>query len=287
MQEKKKNVVITSDSTADLDYLFSQRNIDQVRLTVILGEESGKDGTEITPERIFKYYADTKLTPKTAAVSPEEYYDFFKAHTSDGSELIHFTISKQMSSCYENACKAAAECGGVRVVDSKNLSTGIGLQVLYAQDLASQGLSGAEIYDRVTARVPEVQASFVVDTMDFLYRGGRCNAVTAFIASVLKIKPSIHVNPVSGAMEVGKKYLGKTSAAIAKYIGETLDKYPNLDDSCVFITHTHAPAEDVEKAKDAVLKRFPNARVYETFAGATVTSHCGKGTLGVLFYKNK
>lgn len=287
MGDEKKNVIITSDSTADLDYLFEERGIGIMRLTVILGDIEGHDGKEVTPERIFEYYEQTKKTPKTAAVSPDEYYEFFKKHLIDGAELIHFTISEKMSSCYENACLAASQCGGVRVVDSRNLSTGIGLQVLYAQDLAEKGLSGAEIYDAVIARRNEVQASFVVDTMEFLYKGGRCNAVVAVVASVLKIKPTIIVNPSTGVMDVGKKYLGKTSVAIDKYINETLDKYPELDDSCVFITHTHAPVEVVEKAKESVLKRFPNAKIYETFAGATVTSHCGKGTLGVLFYKSK
>ncbi|MBP5592621.1 MAG: DegV family protein [Clostridia bacterium] len=285
--EENRKIIITSDSTADLDYLFEQNNIPIVPLSVILGDRTGRDGIEIQPETIYQYYATTKKTPKTAAVSPEEYYEFFKKLIADGSEVIHFTISSKMSSCYDNACTAASECGSVRVVDSRSLSTGIGLQVLYAQKLASNGLSSAQIYEKIIKRRDDIQASFVVDTMEFLYKGGRCNGLIAFVASVLKIKPQILVNALSGEMEVGKKYIGKTAVAISKYVAETLNKYPNLDDSCVFITHTSAPKEVVEKTREMILNAFPSATIYETIAGSTITSHCGKGTLGILFYKNK
>lgn len=275
-------VKITSDSTSDLDYLFAERGIDVTPLTVLLGDRSGLDGIDIKPEDIYAYFNETKTTPKTSAVSPEEYREFFAKHTADGSEVVHFTISSDMSSCYANACAAASEFKGVYVVDSRNLSTGIGLLVLYADDLAKAGLSGAEIKEKVDARRGAVRASFVVDTMTFLHKGGRCSGVTAFIASVLKIKPCITV--VDGAMAVGKKYMGKTDKAIVKYAEDITKSCPEPDPKYVFVTHSSASREVVDAVKREVMQAWQGVNIIETVAGATITSHCGKGTLGVLFF---
>ena len=275
-------VKITSDSTSDLDYLFAERGIEVTPLTVLLGDRSGLDGVEIKPEDIYEYFNETKTTPKTSAVSPEEYREFFARQTADGSEVVHFTISSDMSACYANACAAASEFKGVYVVDSRNLSTGIGLLVLYADDLAKAGLSGAQIKEKVDARRGAVRASFVVDTMTFLYKGGRCNGVTAFIASVLKIKPCIAV--VDGAMVVGKKYMGRTDRAIVKYAEDITGSCPEPDPKYVFVTHSSASREVVDAVKREVLQAWSGVNLIETVAGATITSHCGKGTLGVLFF---
>ena len=215
-------VKITSDSISDLGHLFAERGIACLPIPIILGDREGLDG-EITPDDIYAYFNETKTTPKTSAIMPEAYYEFFKAQTADGSELVHFTLSSEMSSCYRNACQAASECGGVYVVDSHNLSTGAGLLVLYADDLASAGENGAAIARMVNARRDAVQASFVVDTMTFLHKGGRCSGIAAFVASVLNIKPSIIVS--NGKMVVGKKYMGSTDKAIIKYVADTLKSY--------------------------------------------------------------
>lgn len=275
-------VKITSDSTSDLGDLFAERGIAVTPLTVLLGDRSGRDGTEITPDDIYAYFAETKTTPKTSAVSPEEYREFFAAQTADGSEVVHFTISSEMSACYANACSVAGEFKGVYVVDSRNLSTGIGLLVLYADDLAKACMSGAEIKEKVEARRGAVRASFVVDTMTFLYKGGRCSGVTAFIASVLKIKPCILV--ADGKMVVGKKYMGRTDKAIVKYAADITGSCAHPDLKYVFVTHSSASPEVVETVKREVLAAWPGANIIETVAGATITSHCGKGTLGVLFF---
>lgn len=279
-----RKVKITSDSISDLDYLFDQRGITRLPIPILLGDKEGLDG-EITPDDIYKFFAETKTTPKTSAITPEKYYEFFSEQTADGSELVHFTISSKMSSCYSNACKAAEQCGGVYVIDSQNLSTGAGLLVLYADDLAKEGLGGKEIKARVDARRSSVQASFVVDTMTFLHRGGRCSGLAAFVASVLKIKPSIFVK--DGEMGVGKKYMGATDKAIVKYVAETLKTYDHPDLKYVFVTHTSARPEVVDIVKKEVLEAYPEANIYETIAGATVTSHCGKGTLGVLYFNDR
>lgn len=277
------NVKVSSDSISDLGNLYEERGIARLPIPIVLGDRTGLDG-DITPSDIYDFFDRTKTTPKTSAITPEEYYNFFSAQTEDGSELVHFTISSEMSSCYRNAVAAAERCKGVYVVDSRNLSTGAGLLVLYADDLAKAGLSGAEIKARADARSGAVQASFVVDTMTFLYRGGRCSGVAAFIASVLKIKPCIAVK--DGKMEVCQKYRGSTDKAIVKYVADTLRSYPDPDLKYVFVTHTSARPEVVETVKREVLAVFPSANIIETIAGATVTSHCGKGTLGVLYFND-
>lgn len=276
-------VKITSDSISDLDYLFAERGIARLPIPILLGDREGLDG-EITPDDIYAFFDETKSTPKTSAITPEKYYEFFKEQTAGGSEVVHFTISSEMSSCYRNACAAAEQCGGVYVVDSRNLSTGAGLLVLYADDLAKAGESGASIKEKVDARRAAVQASFVVDTMTFLYKGGRCSGIAAFVASVLRIKPSIIVS--DGKMVVGKKYMGATDKAIIKYVADTLKSYPHPDLKYVFVTHTSARPEVVAKVKEEVLAVYPDANIIETLAGATVTSHCGKGTLGVLYFND-
>ena len=277
------NVKVSSDSISDLGNLYEERGIARLPIPIVLGDRTGLDG-DITPSDIYDFFDRTKTTPKTSAITPEEYYNFFSAQTEDGSELVHFTISSEMSSCYRNAVAAAERCKGVYVVDSRNLSTGAGLLVLYADDLAKAGLSGAEIKAKADARSGAVQASFVVDTMTFLYRGGRCSGVAAFIASVLKIKPCIAVK--DGKMEVCQKYRGSTDKAIVKYVADTLRSYPDPDLKYVFVTHTSARPEVVETVKREVLAVFPSANIIETIAGATVTSHCGKGTLGVLYFND-
>lgn len=276
-------VKITSDSISDLDYLFAERGIARLPIPILLGDREGLDG-EITPDDIYAFFDETKSTPKTSAITPEKYYEFFKEQTAGGSEVVHFTISSEMSSCYRNACAAAEQCGGVYVVDSRNLSTGAGLLVLYADDLAKAGESGASIKEKVDARRAAVQASFVVDTMTFLHKGGRCSGIAAFVASVLRIKPSIIVS--DGKMVVGKKYMGATDKAIIKYVADTLKSYPHPDLKYVFVTHTSARPEVVAKVKEEVLAVYPDANIIETLAGATVTSHCGKGTLGVLYFND-
>lgn len=256
--------IITSDSTADLDYLFAERNIPVMPLTVLLGEREGLDGVEITPKDIYEYFDKTRTTPKTAAVTPERYYEFFKKYTDEGCEIVHFTISSDMSSCYDNAVQAARQCGGVYVIDSLNLSTGIGLQVLYADDLAKEGLNAKTIAEKVNARRAAVQASFVVDTMSFLYRGGRCSGISAFVASVLKIHPSIFVT--GGKMVVGKKYMGTTDKAIMKYVSDTMAAFTHPDKKYFFVTHSSASPQTVEKVKEAVRAVYPDANIIETVA---------------------
>lgn len=274
-------VKISSDSTADLERLFGENGIDVLPLIVTLGDKDYHDGVDITPPDIFDFVKENKILPKTAARSELDYTEFFDERVKQGYEVVHFTISSSMSVSYESACKAAAKFENVYVVNSQNLSTGIGLLVMYAAELAKEGLSAKEIYEKVNERIPYVQASFVVDTMEYLYKGGRCSGIAKFAASVLRIKPMILVK--NGEMVVGKKYMGSFAKSIIKYVQDTLDTFNNPDYTRIFITHTYADPETVEEVRKEIQRLAPFKEIIETKAGCTVTSHCGKSTLGILY----
>ena len=179
------------------------------------------------------------------------------------------------------AKKASLRLKNVFVVDSANLSTGTGLLALYAADLRDQGKSDQEIYQSVLSRIPAVQASFVVDTMEYLHKGGRCSGVAKFAASVLRIKPMILVK--NGSMVVGKKYMGAFDKVILKYVSDTLTSFDTPDYTRIFVTHTYADPQTVQAVKEEILRLAPFKEIIETKAGCTVTSHCGKSTLGILY----
>ena len=274
-------VKITTDSTADLNADFEKYDIGVLPLNVILDGESYLDGVSIVPEDIFRKYEEKKVLPKTAARSPEDFAEFFRSYTDCGHEVVHINISSKISMTHDNAMKAAKETKGVYVIDSLSLSSGTGLLVLYAAELAKKGLSAKEIAELVKKRVPFVQASFVVDTMEYLHKGGRCSSLARIAASVLKIKPTIEVR--DGGMQVGKKYMGSFDKIITKYVEATLSEFNSPDLTRIFITHTSASPETVEKVKEKILEIAPFVEVKETFASSTITSHCGKGTLGILY----
>lgn len=278
-------VKITADSTADLGEYFLKRNIVSFPLSVILGEDTFSDGFDLAPDDIYAFVAKTGKLPKTAARSVEEYIEFFAKLTADGSSVIHFSISDKLSTSFQQAEKAARQLKNVYVVDSKSLSSGQGLLAMYAADLRDEGgYSGKEIYEKCLARVDSVQASFVVDTMDYLYKGGRCSGLASFFATALKIKPSLILR--DGAITVGPKYMGNMLKSIEKYCNNIIDAFPNADKTRVFVTHTSADPKIVELAKKIVRERINPGEILETVAGSVVTSHCGKGTLGILYFND-
>lgn len=274
-------VRITTDSTADLGADYEKENIGVLPLNVNLGEDSFLDGETIFPQDIFRVYGERHILPKTAARSPEAFREFFQKYLDAGDEVVHVNLSSKISMTHANAATAARELQGVYVVDSLSLSTGTGLLVLYACELAKQGVPAKEIAERVRARIPFVQASFVVDTMEYLHKGGRCSALTRLAATVLRIKPTILVR--DGAMEVGRKYMGSFDKIITKYVEATLAQYDNPDYSRIFVTHSFAAPETVQKVKDKIRAMAPFKEIKETTAGSTITAHCGKGTLGILY----
>ena len=274
-------IKITADSTADLDRYFSEYNVPIMPLIVTLEGKEYLDGVDIDAQMIFDSYDKNRTLPKTAARGIAEYEDFFHDLTADGSEVVHFAVSSELSSSYSNALAAANGMSNVYVVDSKSLSTGIGLLVLKAIDYREQGLNAKEIFDKVMGLVPHVQASFVVDTMEYLHKGGRCSGVKMIVATVLKIHPQIIVK--EGKLVVGQKFTGKMAKCLEKYVAAVLKEY-TPDTSRIFVTHAHSEPEIVEQVVAQIKELLPDVKeVFTTYAGATITSHCGKGTLGILF----
>lgn len=278
-------IAITCDSVCDLSQeLIKQNNINILPISIILGDETFSDGVNINSQKIFDYVTKNKQLPKTSAINEFQYAEFFKEHLDGVDALIHFTISSDMSSCFNNAKKAASTLKNVYVIDSRNLSTGVGLQVLYACKLRDKGEKPENIVKKVEARKQFVQASFVVERLDYLYKGGRCSALQLLGANLLKIRPSIIVK--NGKMDVHKKYRGKMKDVVKDYIKDTLNEFNTYDKSICFITYSSATEDMVEAAK-STLKEFANfENVYITTAGATVTSHCGENTLGILYFNN-
>ncbi len=278
-------VIISTDSTCDLDYILKERNIPVVPLKVNLGDKVYKDGVDITPQMIFDHVAETKKLPKTAARSIEDYLEFFRSFTDRGDSVVHINISEKASASHHTATMAAQEIGGnkVFVLDSKALSTGQGLMVLRACDLRDQGLSAEAIATELRQLPDKIQTSFVVDTLDFLHKGGRCSLLSLYGAKFLKLHPFIDM--VDGQLTVRKKYMGSLKKCLIQYVDDLAKIYPDYDDSYCFITHSQCDPALVEIIRQKVQTLFHFKNVYETFAGSVVTSHCGQGTLGVLFIK--
>lgn len=275
-------VKVSTDSTADLEQLFEERNINVMPLCIFLDGKDYLDGVSIDAQMIFDSYDEKHILPKTSARSIEDYVEYFAELTADGSEVIHFVISSEMSVSYSNACMAAEKFKNVFIVDSRTLSTGIGLLVLKACDFRDEGLDIKTIYDKICELIPHVQASFVVDTMEYLHKGGRCSGVAKFFAGAFSIKPMIMLK--DGQMVVGQKYIGKLGKCIEKYVAAILKEFDTPDTTRIFITHTYADKEIVESVKEQIMQLRPEFKtILETHAGCSVTAHCGKGTLGILY----
>ena len=278
-------VKIISDITCDLSpELITRYNIDILPLHILLGEDEYEDGKTITPEQIFAWSNEHKTTPKTSAPSLEDAIRIFRPYVEDGHEIICFSISGGMSTS-GNVMRLAADeleaSDRIHVVDSANLSTGIGLLVIEAAIMASNGSSVADILSQVEALKPKVRASFVVDTLTYLYRGGRCNAVAAMAGGVLKLHPKIVVE--NGAMDATKKYRGKIKAVIMSYVKDMEDDLKSARPDRVFITHSGCDSSTVDSVRTYLNSLGIFHEILETRAGGVISSHCGPGTLGVLF----
>ena len=278
------NIVITSDSTSDLSIELKERyNINVLPLGVTLGDKAYKDGVDITPDDIYAHHAKTGELPKTTAANVDECINFFKKFTDEGKTVIHFSISSTMSSTYNNGRLAAMEFDNVYVIDSKNLSTGEGLLVIAAAEMAEQGLGAEEIVAKIEDLVSKVDASFVIDNLEYLHKGGRCSALAMLGANMLKLKPCIEVK--NGSMGVGKKYRGRYGDVLKTYVDERLADVENIDTSRVFVTHAGCDEEIVNAVVEQVKAKGIFKEVFLSRAGCTVSSHCGADTLGVLFIR--
>ena len=281
-----KKVIIASDSTCDLSpELIAQYDIKIIPLGVNLGDKLYFDGVNIDSDYIYQHYEATGQLPKTSAANIADFDNLFQKYTAEGNAVVCFTISSEMSSTFNNARIASEEYEDVYVIDTKNLSTGGGLLVLAACDMASQGKSAKEIADTCAVLVNRVDASFVIDNLEFLHKGGRCSSIAAFGANVLQLKPCIIVR--DGKMSVGKKYRGKFNASLKKYIADQISDTSGIELERVFITHAGCEDELCEQCVTLVKELAPFKEVLLTRAGCTISSHCGRNTLGVLFIRKK
>lgn len=276
-------VKIIADSTCDLSpELIRLHDIAVIPLYVTLGDESRKD-TEITMEEIFAYTDRTKQTPKTSAITIGDFTDAFRPFIEAGQDIVYVGISSKFSSTVASAVIASADfpAGRIEVVDSRNLSTGIGLLLLLAGELAEQGMGAAETASRLRAAAPKVRASFVIDTLLYLYRGGRCSAVQMFGANALNLKPSIVVQ--DGEMRPDKKYRGSMLRCAEKYASDVLAGAGNADRRHAFVTYSPSEPDIVDAVRSLVEGSGLFGEVSLTSAGCVVTSHCGPNTIGVLY----
>ena len=279
---------IISDSTCDLSReLIEKYNIEILPLHIHLGEEEYQDGVTITPDEIYEWSDANDTTPKTAAVSIGEAVDVFEPHVKNGDELIVFSISQGMSATCSVLRLAAAELeaeDSIHVIDSANLSTGIGLLVIEAAMMIQEGKTATEIVAKIEELKPLVSASFVVDTLTYLHRGGRCSGVAALAGGMLKLHPKIVVE--NGKMDANKKYRGKINAVIKSYVKDMEEDLKNAKKDRVFITHSGCEESIIEEVREYLKSLQVFDEILVTRAGSVISSHCGPGPLGVLFIKN-
>ena len=278
------SVKIACDSSMDLgkEY-YEKHNIPVIPYTVVLGEDNYLDNVTITVPEIYDYVSKTGTLPKTAATNEFMFEEFFKEHANkDG--LIYFNLSSKLTSTYNNASAASKKFEKVYVVDTLTLSTGGGMLVKYAVELAEKGEKFEDIIEKVEARKKHVQASFIIDKLNYLHKGGRCSTLQFLGANLLKLHPSIVVN--EGKMTVHKKYKGKMADIVKKYIDDTLLENNTPDKSFCFITCTELTDQDVIDNAVAAAKAYGFKEVFQTFASATISCHCGRNTIGILYFND-
>ena len=281
----EKKIILSADSTCDLTpELFEKYNISTIPLYITFGEEAYCDGIEITPDELYQKVAEKGIMPKTSAVSVGDFIEYFGKLLENADQVIHFSLSSGLSCTYQNAMLAASEFEGrVFPVDTLNLSTGEALTILHAAEMLAAGATAEEIVADCEAFVKRVDASFIIDNLEYLRKGGRCSALAALGANLLSIKPCIEVS--GGKMDVGKKYRGKFKAVLQKYIEERLAAR-DFDTHRIFVTHAGCADEVVNMVYQAVLDTGLFEEVLLTRAGCTISSHCGADTLGILFVRN-
>ena len=280
-----KDIVILTDSTSDLsEELLGRYEIIKFPLHIHLGDKEYSDGVDINPQDIYDWSEATKETPKTSAISLDTAITYLKKALEEAKEVFCFCISESMSSCYSVMNMAVQELEAedrVHIIDSANLSTGIGLLIVECGEMMAKGKTAAEILQKIEEMKPKVRSSFVVDTLTYLHRGGRCSGAAALAGNTLKIHPSIHVE--GGKMHPGKKYRGKMEKVILNYVEDMEEGLKRAKKDHLFITHSGCSTELLNRVKSLVEEKAEFKNIYITRAGGVVSSHCGPGALGVLF----
>lgn len=282
-----KDIAITTDSTCDLPQrLIDENDITVVPLTVLLGDTVYRDGVDIKPDDVYSFVEKTGKLPKTSAVTPAEYFEVFKQLTDEGKKVVHIGFSSGLSSSFQNACVAASEFDNVFCVDSKTLCTAQGLLVLKACDYRAKGMDAKKIADRVTKLVPKVSATFVLDGLEYLHKGGRCSSVARFGANVLGIKPSIAVDNQTGKLEVSKKYRGKIELVYKQYIADRMNEIKRIQPDRVVIAESGGVSpQTIAFAKGVIEGKDKFNQVIVADAGCTISSHCGPKTFAIFYIK--
>ena len=275
-------IKISADSTCDLSpEIIEKYDITITPLSIVVGDQTFKDGVDITPRDVFRFVDEENKSCNTTAVNLYEYQRHFQKFASQYEAVIHICIGSGFSSCYHNASLAAQDFSNVYVVDSMNLSSGSGHLVYDAALMASEGMEPQEIFEKLQALVPKIEASFVIDRLDYLAKGGRCSSITAQSARILRLKPCINV--IDGKMTVGRKYRGSFEKALQGYVRDRLENRNDIDYSRIFITHPSCKPEIVALVRETIQQYGDFQEIIETRAGCTVSNHCGPNTLGILF----
>ena len=285
--EDKKNIAITADSTCDLpDSYIKENEITVIPLSILLGDKVYHDGVDIKPADIYKYVDEHGTLPKTSAVTPAEYHEVFKRLTDEGKKVVHIGFSSGLSSSFQNACVAAEEFDDVDCVDSKSLCTAMGLLVLKACDYRDKGMEAKRIADKVNKLVPKVSATFVLENLEYLHKGGRCSGIAKFGANVLGIKPSIAVETQNGRLEIAKKYRGRMDVVYKQYAADRLSEIKKVQPDRVVIADSGGISPDTIAFVKGMIEgkdKFENVILAD--AGCTISSHCGPKTLAVFYIK--
>lgn len=283
-----KPIILCADSTCDLsEELLERYNIHIFPLHIVLGDRTYQDGVDLVPDQIYQIYREKRILPKTAAINVEEYTEFVRPFIKAGNDVIYVTLGSGISATYNNCRLAAEELPGMYVIDSGNLSTGMGHVVLAAAKGIEAGLPVEQIVEQTRALAHRVEASFVIDTLEFLYKGGRCSALAMLGANMLKLKPCIEVDNADSKMSVGKKYRGSLDKALEQYVKDRLEGRDDIVTDRIFITHSGIAPERVELVRREIAKYQQFDEVIETRAGCTISSHCGPNTLGILFVRKE
>lgn len=277
-----KPVIITADSTCDLSMdLLERFQIHTIPLTITLGEDTFLDGQGFTPLDMYERYRKDGILPKTSAPGVQEFLDFFSSFTEQGFSVVHLDISSELSNSYNAACMAADELRGVHVVDSRMLSTGVGLLAIEGAECRDRGMSAVEIAEHLRSLTGKVQTSFVLDTLQFMWKGGRCSAVSALGANLLHLKPGLEMQ--DGKLGVYKKYRGNINSIYKQYVKERLQGR-KIRPGHIFVTESGEVDEAVlEEIYALIRETVPVKEIHHTLAGCTISTHCGPKTLGILF----
>ena len=281
-----KPIILCADSTCDLSpELVAKYDVKIMPLHVNLEENTYSDGVDITPDDIYAYYEEHKVLPKTAALNMDEVLEFVNPYIEAGNDVLCITLGSGLSTTYNSFRLAAMETEGLYAIDSNNLSTGFGQVVMAAGDRIAAGMPIEQIVEEVQEIAQKVEASFIVDNLEFLHKGGRCSAVAMLGANVLKLKPCIEVSNDGGKMGVSKKYRGTLERVLQDYVSDRLAGREDIRQDRLFITHSGISEERIAVVKAAVEKYMQFDEIYVTRAGCTISSHCGPNTLGILFVR--